>query len=980
MEGIIKMKISELKAYEITKQQTIAELRSEAMILRHKKTGARIALLQNDDENKVFCIGFRTPPQESTGVMHILEHSVLCGSKEFPVKDPFIELAKGSLNTFLNAMTYPDKTVYPVASCNDKDFQNLMHVYLDAVFYPNIYNKDLTFKQEGWHYEMEKEDDDLTINGVVYNEMKGAFSSPDDVLEREIFNSLFPDTTYSEESGGDPKRIPDLTYEHYISIHEQYYHPSNSYIYLYGDMDMVEKLQFIDEHYLSKFEYLDIDSAIALQPSFNKPIEICKKYSITDSEPEKDNSYLSYNCVTGENLNREHYLAFQVLDYAMCTAPGAVLKQVLLDKGIGKDIYSFYDNGIKQPYFSIVAKNSEKEKKEEFISLIEETLKDICKKGFDKNTLRAGLNYYEFKYREADFGSYPPGLMYGLQMFDSWLYDDEKPFIHIEADQTFKTLRAAIETDYYEKLVEQYLLNNNHKSIVIVEPQKNLVEQEDAKLRQKLEEYKKTLSQEEIQTIIKQTEELREYQESEDEPEALTCIPVLERKDIKKKTDTLYNEERTIGDNTCLYHAIETNGINYVRLLFKANELPTEYFPYLGILKAVLGYVDTQSYSYSELFNQINIQTGGIQPVINSYTNSKNLDENTITFEWKAKTLKGKLPQAFDLLHEMIMSSKLDNEKRLYEIIAELKSRMQSNMISAGHQVAAGRAASYFSKTAAIMDLINGLPCYQLVEQIEGDFEKNKGQLISSLKGLCDYLFNAKNLIFDFTGEETQYQQFKELSIKLMTKLHEYQAASDTFTIVPEKKNEGFLSSSQVQYVCRAGNYLTVGYPYTGALRVLKVIMGYDYLWNNVRVKGGAYGCMCSFSKSGDSYFVSYRDPNLSKTISVYEQAAEYVKNFNQDERSMTQYVIGAISELDSPLNPAAKALRSLSAYMTNQTEEDFQRERDELLQTDQKTIRTLADYLKAFMKQDYLCVVGNDEKLKEEQGLFDNLCHLFHS
>ena len=980
MEGTARMKISELKAYEITKQQTITELHSDAMILRHKKTGARIALMQNEDENKVFCIGFRTPPQESTGVMHILEHSVLCGSKEFPVKDPFIELAKGSLNTFLNAMTYPDKTVYPVASCNDKDFQNLMHVYLDAVFYPNIYNKDLTFKQEGWHYEMEQVDDDLTINGVVYNEMKGAFSSPDDVLEREIFNSLFPDTTYSEESGGDPKKIPDLTYEHYLSIHKQYYHPSNSYIYLYGNMDMVEKLQFIDEHYLSQFDYLAIDSEIALQKSFDKPIEICRKYSITESEPEKDNTYLSYNCVTGENLNREHYLAFQVLDYALCSAPGAVLKQVLLDKGIGKDIYSFYDNGIKQPYFSIVAKNSETDKKEEFISIIEETLKEISVKGFDKNTLRAGLNYYEFKYREADFGSYPPGLMYGLQMFDSWLYDDEKPFIHIEADETFKRLREAIDSDYYEQLIKQYLLCNNHKSVVIVEPQKNLVEQEDLKLKKKLAEYKKTLSADEIQTIIRQTQELREYQEAEDTPEALTCIPVLERKDIKRETEPLYNDVRSINGHTSLYHKIETNGINYIRLLFRVNEISKELFPYVGILKAVLGYVDTESYTYSELFNQINIQTGGIGPVINSYTNAKNLEDNTITFEWKAKTLKGKLPEAFALIKEMIMTSKLDNDKRLYEIIAELKSRMQSNMISAGHQVAAGRAASYFSKAAAIQDIINGLPCYQLVEKIEGDFERNKEELKQSLIRLCQNLFHEQNMIFDFTGEESEYKIFEELSVSFMKELYEYIDNKDIFAITPVKKNEGFLSASQVQYVCRAGNFIKAGFAYTGALRVLKVIMGYDYLWNNVRVKGGAYGCMCSFSKSGDSYFVSYRDPNLSKTISVYEQAADYVKNFAQDERSMTQYVIGAISELDSPLNPAAKALRSLSAYMTNQTMQDFQRERDELLQTNSETIRTLADYLSAFMGQDYLCVVGNDEKLKAEKDLFDNLEHLFNS
>ncbi|MBP5309778.1 MAG: insulinase family protein, partial [Lachnospiraceae bacterium] len=416
------MDFTKLDKYELISSQKIDDIASEGYLLRHKKSGARIALLNNDDDNKVFYIGFRTTPKDSTGVMHILEHSVLCGSKDFPVKDPFVELVKGSLNTFLNAMTYPDKTVYPVASTNDKDFANLMHVYLDAVFYPNILKSDMTFKQEGWHYEMENADDDLTINGVVYNEMKGAFSSPDDVLEREIFNSLFPDTTYGFESGGDPKDIPNLTYEAYIDTYKKYYHPSNSYIYLYGDMDYVEKLTFIDEKYLSSYDMIEVDSTIATQKSFDKPVEIKKAFSITESEPVEENTYLSYNAVFSNSLDTEEYIALQIIDYALCTAPGAILKQTMLDKGIGKDIYSYCENGVKQPYFSIVAKNSDENKKQLFLDTIKEVLSDIIKNGFDKDTLRGAVNALEFKFREADFGSYPPGLMYGLQALDSWLY------------------------------------------------------------------------------------------------------------------------------------------------------------------------------------------------------------------------------------------------------------------------------------------------------------------------------------------------------------------------------------------------------------------------------------------------------------------------------------------------------------------------------------------------------------------------------
>ncbi len=974
------MNLEHLEAYEVVKKQEIKELESDAYILRHKKTGARIALLQNQDVNKVFYIGFRTPPAESTGVMHILEHSVLCGSKNYPVKDPFIELAKGSLNTFLNAMTYPDKTVYPVASCNEKDFQNLMHVYLDAVFYPNIYQNDLTFKQEGWHYEIEDAQQPLNINGVVYNEMKGAFSSPDDVLEREIFNSLFPDTTYSEESGGDPDEIPNLTYDHFLKVHQSYYHPSNAYIYLYGDMDMEEKLRFIDEEYLSAFSYLEIDSKIQEQSAFSKPIEKTSYFSVTDSEPLRDNTYLSYNSVTGNNLSRKEYIAYQVIDYALCSAPGAVLKQALLDKGIGKDVYSYYDNGVRQPYFSIVAKNTEEDKKQQFIACIEETLSKICKTGLDKETLRAGLNYYEFKYREADFGSYPPGLMYGLQMFDSWLYDDQAPFIHIEADETFSELKKEIETGYYENLILNGILNNTHKSIVIVKPQLNLTEKKEDLLTQKLKAYKESLGAEKIQDLVRQTLELREHQEKPDDPKALACIPVLNREDIEKKTQPLFNEERRIAKKTSLYHNIHTNGINYLRCIFTIEHVDEKELPYIGILKNVLGYVDTKSYSYPQLFNRMNIETGGIAPAVNVYVNGKNLKEYRLTFEWKAKTLRGKIPQAFSLIQEIVQTSRLDQKKRLYEIIAELKSRMQSNMISAGHQLAAGRAASYFSGPAAVTDLMNGIPCYRIVEKAEENFDEQYQTLSDVLKSLCDSIFTGDNLMFDFTGDENEYKIFEKEAESFLEGLPSGIKEKKTLEITPMKKNEGFLSASQVQYVCRAGNFIREGLPYTGALRVLKVIMGYDYLWNQVRVKGGAYGCMCSFSKNGDSYFVSYRDPNLKKTIQAYEEAASYIEQFQQDERSMTQYVIGAVSELDTPMNAAAKALRSLSAYMTNQTEEDFQKERDELLTANQNQIRKLSAYIRAFISQEYLCVVGNEEKIKQEKELFDSISSLFTS
>lgn len=973
------MRIEDLSAYEVIKKDSIKDLGSEGWILRHKKSGARIALLSNDDENKVFTIGFKTPPADSTGVAHILEHSVLEGSKEFPVKDPFIELVKGSMNTFLNAMTYPDKTLYPVASCNDKDFANLMHVYLDAVFYPAIYKEPRIFYQEGWHYEMEDVRDELKLNGVVYNEMKGAFSSSDDVLDREIVRGLFPDTVYANESGGDPDAIPNLTYEQFLAFHSRYYHPANSYIYLYGNMDMAERLIWMDEHYLSHFDKIDVDAQIGLQEPFAEPRETRKTYSITESEPMEHNTYLTCSIAAGDVLDREEYIAFQILDYALCSSQGAPLKQALLDAGIGEDVYSDYDSGTRQPYFSIVAKGAEESQKDEFLRVIEETLEKLSKGGLDKKRLLAGLNYYEFKYREADFGIYPAGLMYGLQMMDSWLYDDEKPFIHIEAGDTYAALRKKVDSRYFEELISEKLLNNPHRSVLVLAPERGLTARKDEELAKRLALYKESLSETELEKIVEQTRQLRAFQEEPDRPEDLAKIPLLAREDIRRKVEPVILEERCVGDTKLIYHSIPTNGISYFRLLFDVTDISSELFPYIGILKAAIGLVDTENYSYQELFTQTDLLTGGIVPVTNLYPNAKDLTQRRITFEVKGKAFDKNLQDAMALIEEMLIRSDYSDTKRLYEILAELKSRLQSSMMSAGHVVAGGRAVSYFSENAAIQEVLSGMDFYRLLEKICGDWEQEGKKTAEKLSELAKQIFCRENLMLDFISQdEAVYEQFRELAGGLKEKLPVKNAAGQPYRVETVRRNEGFLSSSQVQYVCRAGNFLKHGLPYTGALRILKGILGNDYLWNQVRVKGGAYGCMCSFGKNGDAWFVSYRDPNLAKTIEAFEAAPGWVEQFADDERAMTQAVIGTISEMDTPMNPAAKGLRSLSIYLTNQTEEQLQRERDEVLDATAQDIRALAAYIRAFLEDDCLCVVGNEKKIEEEKEKFFTLEQLY--
>ena len=968
------MSIYDLTAYEVIQKEDLSDIKSQGFLLKHKKSGARILLMENDDENKVFYIGFRTPPSDSTGVPHIMEHSVLCGSRDFPVKDPFVELVKGSLNTFLNAMTYPDKTVYPVASCNDKDFQNLMHVYMDAVFYPNIYQHDEIFRQEGWSYKLDQPDGELTVSGVVYNEMKGAFSSPEGVLDRVILNTLFPDTSYANESGGDPDVIPELTYEQFLDFHRKYYHPSNSYIYLYGYMDMEEKLRWLDEKYLSDFDTAEVDSEIRYQEPFSEMREVVKEYSITSGESVEDKTYLSWNKAISTSLDEKLYLAFQILDYALLSAPGAPLKKALVDAGIGKDIMGSYDNGVYQPLFSVIAKNANVEQKEAFVRVIEDTLRGIAENGMDKKALRAGINYYEFRFREADFGNYPRGLMYGLQLYDSWLYDETKPFIHMQAIPTFEFLKSQVDTGYFEGLIRNYLLENTHGAVVIIRPEQGRTARMDRELAEKLQAYKESLSPEEVQKLVDDTHELEQYQEEESSPEDLAKIPVLKREDISREIAPIYNDEMEIGGVKLVHHNVETNGIGYVTMMFDLSGIREELLPYVGILQSVLGIIDTTNYEYGELFNEINIHTGGIGTSLELYTDVTKVKEKEFraTFEMRGKALYPKMDVLFSMMREILMESRLDDEKRLKEILAMLKSRLLASFLSSGHTTAALRALSYTSPMSKFKDDTDGIGFYEAVKVIEEDFEGQKETLIRNLKEIARRIFRANNLMLSYTSSEEGLEPMTKAFAAVKDSLYTGGEVTDEACVLHcRKRNEGFKTSSKVQYVARVGNFIDGGQKYSGTLQILKVILGYDYLWQNIRVKGGAYGCMSNFNRIGDAYLISYRDPNLERTMEVYEGVVDYLKNFNVSDRDMNKFIIGTMSSLDRPMNPAAKGARSMNLYMNRVSEEMIRSERGQILDAQQDDIRALADVVKAMLDQNLLCVIGSEEKIEEQKDMF---------
>ena len=963
------------EGYDLIGKTGLGDIHSVGYVLRHRKSGAKLCLIENDDENKVFYVGFRTPPLDSTGAAHICEHSVLCGSKKYPVKDPFVELVKGSLNTFLNAMTYPDKTVYPVASCNDTDFQNLMDVYMDAVFHPNIYDHEEIFRQEGWHYEMEDKDGPLTLNGVVYNEMKGAFSSPDDVLSREILNSLYPDNAYQFESGGDPDVIPTLTYETFLDFHSRYYHPCNSYIYLYGNMDMNEKLEYLDREYLSHYSKIDLDSHIERQAAFEKPVEMVKPYSISNEEEEEDQTYLSWNFSLADVLDPVLYQAFDILDYALLNAPGAPLKKALIDAGIGVDIMGGYDSGIYQPYFSVIAKGANLKDKGRFLSIIRGTLEEQVNKGIDRKSLLAAINSSQFKFREADFGSYPKGLIYGLNLLDSWLYDDGQPFMHLHAIGILDDLKKRVDTGYYEELVRTYFLENNHSSVLVLEPKKGLTGIKEKELEEKLEAYKKTLSAEEIDGIVEFTKHLKEYQDEPSSQEDLEKIPMLKRSDLKRQVRPLHNNEYIFHGVHLLHHEIYTNGIHYLTLAFEIKNVREEDLGALSLMTRMMGMVDNDAYDYATFANEVNLVTGGMHAILRVYP--KDDGQYRFTMEATVRYLYEDAAEALELLKQMIFHSQFTDKKRMLEIIQMEKSQLQVRLVNAGNAAASLRATSYFSPAAKITDDISGIAFYRYLQDMEEHFDEKADDFIDLCRILKLSVFRPENLIISTTGDNHALALTKLEIPGILEELSTAKIEEMPLRVQCTNKNEAFKTAAQVSYVGRAGNFFDAGFAYSGAMKILRVILSYDYFWINIRVKGGAYGCGSNFSREGHLSFSSYRDPNLGATNDIFEKTDEYLSNLEVEERDMTKYIIGTISGMDTPLTPMADGARSFTAYMTGMTVDRLQKEREEVIDATIEDIRALAKPVRAAMDQGFICVVGNENMIEEDKALFDSIQQL---
>lgn len=956
--------------FTLKEEKEVKEIAAVAYIFEHDKTKAKLIKLSSDDDNKVFAIGFRTPPNNSTGVPHILEHSVLCGSRKYNTKEPFVELIKGSLNTFLNAMTYPDKTIYPIASRNEKDYFNLMDVYLDAVLYPNIYKQEEIFMQEGWNYKLENKDDELKYNGVVYSEMKGAFSSPDDCIYRYIPKVTLPDTQYANISGGEPECIPDLTYDEFINFHKKYYHPSNSYIYLYGDGDLEKELSFINDNYLKDFEYKKVDSEILEQKKFTELKEAEFTYGIAKDEDEKEKTYLNLNFVIDKATNTELYYAMEILTHMLLKSSGAPLKKALLDKGIAKAVSGEFDSGMNQTMISIIAKNSEKTKKGEFKDTVYEVLRSLADNGIDKEVIEASVNKVEFALREADYYGYPKGLVYYSKILESYLYDGE-PLKHLEYDAVLDKIKKEMFNGYFENLIKEHLLNNSHVSLITMEPHKGLTEQKETALKEKLKKIKEGLSEKEIDSIIEKGKKLLKRQNTPDSKESLESIPKLSLEDINPKGEVIPTEIKKHDDTKIIFHEFNTNKIAYVCLNFNSKVIEKEKVGYLRLLSDVLGKLDTDKYDYVKLSNISNISIGELSyiPVAyNDYGKSKDFDAY---FSIRFKSLLSNNDKALEIISEILNNTKFGDVKRLKQVVAEIKSRTEAMIMQSGHMIAYRRLLSYMSTRGVYDEKLYGLSYYKFICELSNKLDKNPEAVVKELEEIVSKLFISNSLIISFAGESEDYERFIKSIDTFKNTLKQGVVEEKTYDFEVTALNEGLLTQGEVNYVAKGGVFNRE--KYNGSLNVLETILSYDYLWNSVRVKGGAYGVFSLFRRDGSGAFLSYRDPNIDKTIEAYDKITNYLDDFKADKEDIIRYIIGTISKIDHPLSSSEKASKADANYFSGITDEMVQKEREQIIATDESIIKQLKALVQDILEENYICAIGNENKIKSE-GNFKQL------
>ncbi|MGD8456416.1 MAG: insulinase family protein [Anaerolineales bacterium] len=951
------------KDFELIQERDIPEINTKGKLYRHIPTGAELLSMENDDENKCFCITFRTPLEDSTGVAHIMEHAALLGSEKYPVKEPFIELVKGSLQTFVNAFTFPDKTIYPLASQNLQDFYNLIDVYMESVLRPLLTRHG--FEQEGWHFELEDMDSPLTYKGVVFNEMKGAYSDPQDLLGEYNQQNLFPDTTtYNVDSGGHPENIPDLTYEQFKAFHETFYHPSNARIYWYGDDPPEERLKRTAE-YLKGYEKITVESSVPLQKKFDKPRSITKPYAVAEDEQDAK-SYLCVNWLLPDQTHPKTTLSLAILNHILVGTQASPLRKALIDSGLGEDLVG----GGLSPYlrqltFSTGLKGIESKDASKVERLIQETLASLAETGIDPNMVAASMNTVEFQLRENNSGIYPRGLVFLLNAMGTWLYDGD-PLSPIAYAAPLQAIKEQIErgNGYFEGLIKEHFIDNPHRVTVLLEPDPGLDQRQSKEEAARLAKARESMSESELQAIIDNTKKLIEIQNTPDTPEALATLPALILEDLDKENKVIPQEEYEEQGVSVLYHDIFTNGIVYLDLGFDLHTVPQEYLPYLELFASGLIKMGTKTEDFVKLSQRIGRETGGITPSIFS----QQVRHSTDSASWlilRGKSTIDKISELFTILKDILLTTKFDNQERFRQILLERKAQMEAALLPSGHSFVNRRLRGKQHEAGWVTEQVSGFDNLDFTRNLIEQVEKDWSGVLAKFKDIQAALIDRSMMVANFTVDKDNWKEVKPQISGFLADIPSKEGKRHKWNPDYPKGNEGLTIPAQVNYVGKGTNLYDLGYELDGSVSVVRKYLGTTYLWEKIRIQGGAYGVFIVFdSNAGTLNYISYRDPNLIETLDNYDGTPTFLDKLQISDSELTKAIIGAIGEMDTHQLPDAKGYSTLVRYLTGYTDKERQEIRDEVLSTTVDDFKTFGKALEKVIDNGQVVVLGSAESI----------------
>ena len=958
--------------FVVTHLEKIPEVKGTVYQIKHEKTDATIVYVENPNEEKVFSIGFRTPSKDDSGIFHILEHAVLNGSRKYPLKDPFVELLKGSLQTFLNAMTFSEKTIYPVASMNEVDFSNLMDVYLDAVFFPNVLNNKQIFQQEGWNLKYNESENRYGFEGIVFNEMKGAQSSSQRRFIQGLEAALYPNTPYATNSGGTPLSILDLTWEQLVEAHQTYYHPSNSFIYLYGEMNIEEQLDHLAE-YLNEFNYQDISNKLIDLKGDSSLSETVIEFPIAEDEGKKKQAYLGYGTKFSIENKYELLLAFEILDEILLRGNDAPLKKRLLQEGIGKNVFGWFDTSSTMPSFNIGVSQTDEAQKDRFISEISSVLERLVNDGINEATVQAAIASVEFQLREGDFGSFPEGLYYGINATEAWVAS-RPVFPAFKYEESFSMIKEQLNEKYFENLIEKYLLNNENKTIAVGIPSTEIEKEEYKEEQNKLEQFKATLTEDDIVELIRENEKLVAFQTTIDSEENKRTLPNLKLADISQEPIELPLEKEIENEIEFLYHELETNKLAYYNLYFNVSAISDSELPYYRLFTTLLKELGTSKYTSEQLSQEIAIKVGQIS--ISNQVYAPDIDKAVHKIKVGVRTKESSIKESVSLVNHIMTETIFDDKNKIKETLGRLSSSVKQFLENSGHVAGMMRVNSHSSISGHITEQLEGIGFYRFLTNLEENFDGQYENIVEQMENIAHKIFSRKELTVSFTGEKALFNSFKKEILTIDYPISESVKGINEYK--PEISKEAFTNSNSVVYVSKGSNLKLVGEEVSGYLSVTNSILNLEYLWEKLRVVGGAYGGGMSLSSSGNIVFYSYRDPNISTTLNTYDKVSDFIQNLELSDLALERFIIGTIAKMDRPMNARMKGNASDANHFQLISEAKRKQRRKEILTTTLNDIKTTSEIFNKLRSLESTCVIGNGRIIEENSAEFDYKESLF--